>query len=167
FPDGGLAVDLELRKAIVAEIRRFRPDLVITQSPVRRLSGRLGIYHPDHQVTGEATLQAVYPDARNPRAFRELLEQDLKPHIVNEIWITDPEMGEHFVEVSAAMVERKIEAILAHQSQFGKPHQSAERPLDWMWELMQGIDQRGGVSYAESFARMVDARVPERAAVGS
>ena len=55
-------------------IRTHRPDLVITQSPERNYE-RIFASHPDHMATGEATLRAVYPDARNPHAFPELLRE--------------------------------------------------------------------------------------------
>ena len=42
FRDGHLAADVELRKAITREIRRFKPDLVLTHSPTRVLSVGIG-----------------------------------------------------------------------------------------------------------------------------
>ncbi|HEV2953838.1 MAG TPA: PIG-L family deacetylase, partial [Candidatus Dormibacteraeota bacterium] len=68
FPDGRLTPDLALRRAIVEEIRRWRPDLVLTHNPTRAFGIPIGSSHPDHLAVGEATLAAVYPDARNPRA---------------------------------------------------------------------------------------------------
>ena len=85
FRDGHLVADLELRHAITAEIRRRQPDLVITHSPVRNLAIGIGASHPDHLAVGEATLCAVYPDARNPRAFTDLLALGLEPHKVKEV----------------------------------------------------------------------------------
>ena len=68
FRDGYLAPTVELRRAITREIRRFKPDLVMTHSPVRSLSVGIGASHPDHLAVGEATMAAVNPDSRNPRA---------------------------------------------------------------------------------------------------
>ena len=58
-PDGYLTPSRELRREIVRQIRHFRPDLVITQNPQRRLDHNPFIGHPDHLATGEATLAAV------------------------------------------------------------------------------------------------------------
>ena len=66
-----MQVTLQLRADISAVIRRVRPRVVIAQSPERILD-RVYASHPDHLATGEATLCAVYPDARNPFAFPEL-----------------------------------------------------------------------------------------------
>ena len=63
FPDGMVEVTLELRKNISREIRRYRPDLVLTQSPERNWE-RIYASHPDHMATGEATIRAVYQIGR-------------------------------------------------------------------------------------------------------
>ncbi|CAN0509017.1 unnamed protein product, partial [Phaeothamnion confervicola] len=72
FADGRVEANLALRAAISRVIRIVQPQLVITQSPVRNLD-RIYASHPDHLAAGEAALCAVYPDARNPFAFPELL----------------------------------------------------------------------------------------------
>ncbi len=65
LPDGRLYVTHELRRDITRQIRRLRPHRVIGQSPVRDWQ-RIGRSHPDHLAVGEATLDAVYPDAAQP-----------------------------------------------------------------------------------------------------
>lgn len=52
FPDGHLQPTLELRQRIVAEIRTFRPDLVLTH--------RTSDYHPDHRAVGQAVQDASF-----------------------------------------------------------------------------------------------------------
>jgi LmbE family N-acetylglucosaminyl deacetylase len=155
YKDGQLFADLGLRRAIVRQIRSCKPDLVLTQSPLRKLTTiGIGAFHPDHQAVGEATLQAVYPDARNPRAFRELLAEGLEPHIVKEVWIPSrDEKADHFVDATPYM-DRKLKAILCHQSQFGKRHQDEDGPEKWLREWMGKVGERGGYEYAESFTRM-------------
>lgn len=52
FPDGSLLPDLNLRSAIIREIRAFKPDLVLTHRP--------NDYHPDHRAVGQALQDASY-----------------------------------------------------------------------------------------------------------
>jgi LmbE family N-acetylglucosaminyl deacetylase len=117
FPDGRLTFHLELRKAITAVIRRFRPDRVVTQSPERNWA-RIYASHPDHLAAGEAAVCAVYPDARNPFAFPELLDEGLEPHVVPELWIMATERADRVVDATDTY-ERKLAALRSHRSQVG------------------------------------------------
>ena len=117
FPDGRLTSDLELRKAITSVIRRFRPDRVLAQSPERNWA-RIYASHPDHLAAGEAAICAVYPDARNPFAFPELLAEGLEPHVVPEAWIMATERADRVVDATDTY-ERKLEALRSHRSQVG------------------------------------------------
>jgi LmbE family N-acetylglucosaminyl deacetylase len=153
YRDGHLTPSLEVRRDIVREIRKHRPDLVITHNPLFQL--QLGASHPDHLATGQATMAAVYPDSRNPRAFRDLLEEGLAPHRVKEVWIPAWEGPEHFVEITPELFELKLQAILAHKSQFEKPNQDPENPPEkWLRERMRQIGEQGGYEYAEGFKRI-------------
>jgi LmbE family N-acetylglucosaminyl deacetylase len=116
WPDGQVEATLALRREIARVIRAHRPDLVITQSPERNYE-RIRASHPDHLATGEATLQAVYPDARNPHAFPELVGEGFLPHTVAEVWLGG---------VAATMVvditktfDQKFAALSRHVSQLG------------------------------------------------
>ena len=75
YPDGRLELTLDLRRDISRVIRQVRPQRVLTSSP-ERFYERIGASHPDHMTVGESTLRAVYPDARNPFAFPELLADE-------------------------------------------------------------------------------------------
>jgi LmbE family N-acetylglucosaminyl deacetylase len=153
FRDGHLAANIELRRAIAREIRRFRPDLVLTHSPLRAINIPIGASHPDHLAVGEAALAAVYPDARNPRAYPELLEEGLEPHRVKEVWLPGFEQSDHFVDATD-LVEAKIEAILCHRSQFDKPDLEPGAPEKWIRERMRQAGERAGYEYAEAFKRI-------------
>lgn len=115
YPDGRLEPSLALRRDIARVIRQVRPDRVITMSPERDYR-RIGRSHPDHRVVGGATLDAVYPDARNPYAFPELLEEEgLEAWTVREVWLTSPTPN-HAVDVTDTL-DRKLAALRAHKSQ--------------------------------------------------
>ena len=75
--------------------------------------------HPDHTETGEAAIRAVYPDARNPRAFTaELLDQGYEPHTVPHVWISSVEQN-LFVDMTESF-EAKLQALRSHESQVAK-----------------------------------------------
>jgi LmbE family N-acetylglucosaminyl deacetylase len=117
YRDGTLAPTLDLRRDIAAAIRRFRPDRVLTNSPLRRWDRLPGPSHPDHLAVGEATTCAVYPDARNAFAFPELLrDQGLEPWTVREVWYTGGPSPDHLVDVTDTY-PRKLAALRAHASQ--------------------------------------------------
>ena len=153
FRDGYLAPNVELRKAITREIRRFRPDLVLTHLPVRTLGVGIGASHPDHLAVGEATLSAVYPDARNPRAYPELLGEGLQAHKVKEVWLPGMDQADHFVDATG-VVDKKIEAILCHRSQFEKPGMEDGAPRKWILERMRQVGEKAGFEYAEGFRKL-------------
>ena len=118
FPDGRVVADLELRKAISRVIRVVRPDRIVCQSPDRVIE-RIYASHPDHLAAGEATICAVYPDARNAWSFPELLDDEgLEPHTVPEVWMMAiaPGSANRFVDTTAE-IDRKVAALLCHASQ--------------------------------------------------
>jgi LmbE family N-acetylglucosaminyl deacetylase len=153
FRDGYLAPTVELRKAIAREIRRFKPDLVLTHAPVRVLSVGIGASHPDHLAVGEATMSAVYPDARNPRAYPELLEEGLEAHKVREVWLPGLDQADHFVDATE-LVDKKLEAILCHRSQFLNRDFGPDAPGKWIRERMREVGKKAGFEYAEGFRRI-------------
>lgn len=129
--DGEVVADLELSRDISRVIREIRPDLVITSSPERHYR-RVGASHPDHRAVGDATLDAVYPFARNPFAFPELLaEEQLEPWIVSEVWLlADPEADRWFDVTDT--VDRKLAALRAHVSQLTDPDAIEDRVREWL-----------------------------------
>ncbi|HUC04731.1 MAG TPA: PIG-L deacetylase family protein [Acidimicrobiales bacterium] len=119
-PDGRVQPSIELRRDISRVIRQVRPERVLTQSPERRWDF---IYasHPDHLAAGEAAVCAVYPDARNPFAHPELLEEEgLEPWSVGEVWLMAGPETNMAVETSETF-ERKLAALLRHESQIADP----------------------------------------------
>jgi LmbE family N-acetylglucosaminyl deacetylase len=119
YPDGRVEATLELRKDLARVIRQVRPDRLVCPSPERNYA-RPGISHPDHRAVGSAALDAVYPDARNPFAFPELLAgEGLEPWTVREVWLAGvPTTPNHYVDITETF-PRKIAALRAHVSQTG------------------------------------------------
>jgi LmbE family N-acetylglucosaminyl deacetylase len=130
FADGRLVADLDLRRAITRVIRRFRPDRVLCPSPERNWS-RIYASHPDHLAAGEAAICAVYPDARNPFAFPELLDEGLEPHTVPETWIMATDRADRAVDATETF-DLKVAALKSHRSQVGDGDHIPDLLRSWM-----------------------------------
>jgi LmbE family N-acetylglucosaminyl deacetylase len=116
YPDGRMEATLGLRRDIARVIRQVRPDRVVIQSPERDYE-RIYPSHPDHRAVGSAALDAVYPDARNPFAFPELLrDEGLDAWTAREVWISAGRPPNHHVDVTDVF-DRKLAALQAHASQ--------------------------------------------------
>jgi LmbE family N-acetylglucosaminyl deacetylase len=118
YPDGRLEVTLDLRRDISRVIRQKRPQRILLQSPERNWE-RIYASHPDHLAAGEATMCAVYPDARNPFTHLELAEEGLEAWTVGETWVMSTGVNANrYVDVTDVF-DRKVEALRAHESQTG------------------------------------------------
>jgi LmbE family N-acetylglucosaminyl deacetylase len=113
YNDGQVTPSLALRKEITAAIRRFRPDRILTSSPLRRWDRIAGPSHPDHLAVGEATTCAVYPDSRNEFAHMDL---GLPAWTVREVWYGGGPDPDHAVDVTDTF-DRKLAALRAHVTQ--------------------------------------------------
>ncbi len=116
YPDGRLEVTFDLRRDITRQIRRVRPQRLLTHSPLRNWQ-RIGTSHPDHLATGEAALCAVYPDARNPYAHPELArDEGLAEWKVAEVWLSGGPSADHYVDITHTF-DKKVAALREHKSQ--------------------------------------------------
>jgi len=125
-PDGELISTLKLRKQVVAQIRKHRPDAVIALDPTRFFFENRSINHADHRAAGEVAIDAIYPAARNRMYHPELLEEGLEPHTVKDIFIVEPEQPTAYVDITDVF-ETKLNATLCHTSQIADPEGSVER----------------------------------------
>jgi LmbE family N-acetylglucosaminyl deacetylase len=130
FHDGSLEVTMRLRHDITAMIRRFQPERVLCQSPTRNFA-RIGSSHPDHLAAGEATLCAVYPDARNPFTHQDLLVQGLEAHTVLDVALMAYPDPTHYVDVTDTF-DAKLEAIEQHKSQLPDPVGMRDMVRGWL-----------------------------------
>jgi LmbE family N-acetylglucosaminyl deacetylase len=152
--DGRVVADLVLRRDISRVIRQVRPTLVIQQSPELNLS-RIYASHPDHVAAAQACIAAVYPDARNPFAHTELADEGLDAWTVPEVWVMGGASPTHPVDVTE-QVERKIRALMCHESQHQDPAATAARVRAWMGATAAGFGLPEG-RLAEAF-QVVDTR---------
>ena len=116
YRDGELTVSHDLRRDISRVIRQVRPRRMLIQSPERNWE-RIQASHPDHLAAGDAAIQAVYPDARNPFAHTSLLQDEgLEAWTVEEVWVMAGPQPDHHVDITDTF-DVKIAALRAHESQ--------------------------------------------------
>ena len=153
YEDAMLEPTLDLRRDIVREIRRHKPDVLICETPVRSLKGQGYFGHPDHFASGEAAMSAMFPAARDRLTFPELLSESLEPHKVQELMIMTfgSEDADKWVDVSDT-VDTALEALSQHVSQVG--HMGQEH-LDWVrnWKAETGKEK--GLAAAETFKSFI------------
>jgi LmbE family N-acetylglucosaminyl deacetylase len=149
YPDGRVEATLALRRDLARVIRQVRPDRVVAPSPERWWE-RMFASHPDHLAVGEATMAAVYPDARNPFAFPEI---GLEAHTVNELWLMASPRSDTYVDVTATFGQ-KLAALRAHVSQQTDPDGGLEaRMRGWLSVNAQNAGWADG-RLAEAFCRV-------------
>lgn len=144
-PDGMLEATLELRKKLVREIRRFRPEVVIGGDPTVVWVGDGYINHPDHRAAATVALDAVFPAAGQPNLFEELAQEGLRPHKPRKVYATGWLHADTWVSIDETM-DVKIEALLAHKSQM-EGWDPGPRVREWAAERAKGKEMK----YAEGF----------------
>lgn len=148
YPDGFIENTAELRGDLVRVIRRFRPELIITWDGYRH-----GFNHRDHRTVGQATLDAVFPLARDHLAYPEhLTEERLEPHRVEEVWLAGSDEPDYYIDVGDFFHQR-LRAIACHISQVGDLTANEEF-IDRMRERGREVGRKVGIEYAEAFRRV-------------
>ena len=145
YHDGELMNTLDVRRAIVREIRRFKPRVVVTCDPTTYFRANAYINHTDHRTAGAATLDAVFPAAGNRMYFPELLKEGLEPHAPKEIWMSLTHEPNVWVEVNDT-IDIKLAALREHKSQVKEPEALEKRIRDRLRR-----PEMDGEFYAEGF----------------
>jgi LmbE family N-acetylglucosaminyl deacetylase len=154
FLDGELAEDEALRGALVREVRRFRPEVVVVMDPLAVIQRDSYINHRDHRILGMATLDALYPEASNATYFREHLEAGLEPHKVPELLLVNTGQPNHWVDVSDTL-DIRFAALRCHVSQIRLWPENGEAVIRQQRELASVLGVQYGVRYAEEFRRVI------------
>ncbi len=150
FPDGEMTPNLELREAVTRMIRLYKPYTVMTHDPLTLFYNNEFINHPDHRAIGQATIDAIYPTARDPLQFNEQIKEGLEPHKVKEIFIFGTEQPNVLVDISET-IEDKIEALKLHVTQVGPSEELAQR----IRMRSAQVAEPHGLAYAEAFRRVI------------
>ena len=149
YEDGMLEATLDLRRDLVRVIRERRPYIVVTFDPTVRFFGENYPNHPDHRATGDATIDAVFPAARDRLTFPELAEAGLAPHKVKELWLAAGSASNHWVDIEP-VIDQKIAALRIHESQL-----SGMALEEFIPQLAKDSAEGSPNKLAESFRRVV------------
>lgn len=145
YADGEVEDTREARRDVVREVRRVRPDRIVTQNPFPSLNPYSG--HRDHRHAGRLALDAVYPYARDRMHFPELLAQGFLPHKVREVYLMGHAEPDVVVDITGTMA-RKLDALRCHASQVGRDFAGVEGRVR---ERAAELGKPHGYTYAEAF----------------
>ncbi|MFC1918673.1 PIG-L deacetylase family protein [Chloroflexota bacterium] len=130
-PDQSLEDTPEFRKEIVRLIRIYKPETVVTADPYRRY-----LWHRDHRITSQVTLDAIFPYARDLLAYPDLLEQGIQPHKVKEVLLWGSEEPNYRSDITDTF-DIKIAALRCHKSQVGhRPYAELEERLRQRYKML-------------------------------
>ncbi len=150
YDDGQLQPSLELRRDLVREIRRYKPEVVIAWDPSMLFAGDDYINHPDHRAAAQAALDAAVPASAMP-----LLWPEAGPsHRVHQVYVFGNDKPNLWVDVTET-IDQKIAALKKHASQMGD-WDPTEMIKEWAAE--NGKEKE--IAYAESY-RVITLERPE------
>jgi len=146
FKDGFFKNDDEHKLVLIKEIRKYQPEIVITNAPSDR--------HPDHARASEITINACFLSGLEkiitnqkvwrPKSIYHYIQfNNLKPDIV--------------IDISQQM-DLKIKVVKAYESQFFNPKSkesetiiSSKDFLDSVSYRSKDLGRQSGCEYAEGF----------------
>ena len=144
-PDQGIENGEPFREELVREIRKHRPDVVVTIDPERKW-----IRHQDHFVTGRVALDAVFPYARDYLAYPELIAQGLEPHKTLEVYLWGTDDPDVFIDIDEHF-EDKLDALYCHASQMSTTKEQGRIRLR---DRFSQYGPRVNAEVAEAFKRL-------------
>ncbi len=146
--DGELEDTSDFRKELVRQIRLVRPDVVMCPEPYRKNLA----WHRDHRITGQVTLDAVFPCARDHLHFVELWrDEGLEPHKTATILFWGTEQADTSIDITGSM-DAKIKAVAAHTSQMnGRSPSEIEEFIKERAQLSEG---GSGKEFVEEFRKI-------------
>lgn len=147
YEDGHVEDSNELRRDMIREMRRFKPDLVVCNDPTNFFFAQRYINHPDHRKVGEAFLAAVNPGVTTVPLYREeLYDKGFLPHPLKACYLGFTSEPDHFVDISD-QIEKKVSAIMAHVTQMGD---SFDRINSMVRQMGSAIGAMSGKGYAQA-----------------
>ncbi len=143
FNDGELEYNLTMRGEVVRQIRRFKPETILSWDPLTR-NYRM---HPDHRVSGQLALDGAFPAAMMPLSYPEQLrDEGLTVHRAKRLLLFGTDAPDYYVNISEVM-ETKFKSMFAHPSQFVPDEKFYDRIYKRHRDFAEGFD----FEYAEAF----------------
>ena len=150
LPDGVLEYGVPLRRHLARAIRRYRPEIVITNNFRDTWDGDVILNQADHIATGRATLDAVR-DAANRWVFTELLDEGLEPWSgVEQMWAAASPQSRHGVDVTATF-DRGVASLQAHEAYLRGLGSGTFDPEEFLEGAARGMGTRLGCRYGAAF----------------
>lgn len=144
-PDGLLQPTIELRERLVREIRRFKPEVIISGDP-EFVASEGYINHPDHRAAAVLAMDAVFPASGQPTLFKNIeTEFGYKAHKPRKVYFNAWANSDTFVNIEET-IDIKVEALRAHKSQMNG-WDPEEMVKQWAAESAKGKE----MAYAESY----------------
>ncbi len=148
FPDRGIIISKDQMDQIVDVIRTYKPTIVFAPHENDR--------HPDHGQCAVIVKEAVFNSRIRKYREKEHLPAFAVKHFYKYM-INGFHKPDFYIDISD-VIEQKIEALMAYQSQFTRSSNSIDTPLtDGYIESVQAREKLFGkeasVSYAEGFMK--------------
>jgi len=146
--------DTEMRRALIRQIRLFKPYVVITSYlyPDLSLLPSMGWddfgYHPDHQAVGRYALDSSF-DSGLP-----LLYPDLGPGwFPGEFYLFRfSDAATHYVDITNTL-SAKIQSYLEHKSQYADPVVMSAELTRWTVMITENLFGSNGPKYVEGYQK--------------
>ena len=149
-PDGVLEYGVALRRVIAEQVRRHRPDVVLTGNFRDTWDGATALNQADHMATGRATLDAVR-DAGNRWIFPEQVESGLEPwRGVSQVWAFGSPQSTHGVDTTESL-EAGVASLEAHSAYIRGLGWPDFDPREFLEGGARQAGSRLGVKFAAAF----------------
>jgi LmbE family N-acetylglucosaminyl deacetylase len=147
-PDGIVEYGVPLRRLIAAQVRRHRPDVVITGNFRETFGGR-NLNQADHIAVGRAVVDAVR-DAGNRWIFPEQLTDGLEPWGgVKAVWAFGSPNATHAVDTTDTF-DAGVSSLQAHAAYIDGLGWVDWDPREFLEGMARATGQRLGVAFAAS-----------------
>jgi len=146
IPDGEVPEQAGLLGALVALIRKLRPQVVLGHDPTAVFFGNVYVNHRDHRAAGWALLDAVAPACAMPLYFPDAGVA----HRVSHVLLSGTLEPDTFVDITGS-IDAKVAAVREHQSQL-------DDDPEWVSKTVRRRAEDDGrvvgVRYAEGFRHL-------------
>ncbi len=139
--DGEVENSLMTIGKIVEQIRKFKPELVVTHNPetalIRDLNGEYYFNHRDHRNTAVSVIDAIHPYSRDKLFYPEQLQAGLSCHTTTELLLVDSWGHQDTVYFDVTdFVGQKEKSIASHVSQYDE--ERAKGLAEFMLQVENG-----------------------------